>query len=158
MNKSRGGWLAAMPFIEKIAVRTADIDDFNHVNNVIYLGWMARTAWAHSKVLGFDFAAYRARDCGFVVAHHEIDYLHPAIVDDTIEVATWITQNDRRLRLRRRFQLRAQQTGQTLAFGLSDYVTMKISTGKACRMPADFASGYPVADGVEAAFLEKTTD
>ena len=62
-------WLLAPQFVERIDVRDADIDDFNHVNNVVYLGWIARTAWAHSKALGFDFAAYRNRDCGLSLIH-----------------------------------------------------------------------------------------
>ena len=66
-------------FTLSLVVQEGDIDDFNHVNNVVYLNWMARAAWAHSKALGFDFAAYRQRDCGFVVTRHEIDYKAAAL-------------------------------------------------------------------------------
>ena len=76
MNKpaqDNAEFIAPDPFVLAVDVRDADIDDFGHVNNVVYLGWIARAAWAHSKALGFDFAAYRDRDCGFVVTRHEID-------------------------------------------------------------------------------------
>ena len=145
-------WWAANPFIETIAVRDGDIDEFGHVNNVIYLGWMARTAWAHSKNLGFDFAAFEKHDCGLVVVRNAIDYHAPALAGDVIEVGTWISKNDGRLRLRRRFQLRAQNSGQTLASGLSDFVSIKLSSGKACAMPAAYRQGYPIRHEVEAIF------
>ena len=51
-------FIAPDPHVLGVDVRAADIDDFGHVNNVVYLGWIARAAWAHSKALGFDFAAY----------------------------------------------------------------------------------------------------
>ena len=145
-------FVAPDPFVLAVNVRAADIDDFGHVNNVVYLGWIARAAWAHSKALGFDFNAYREVDCGFVVTHHEIDYRTACPPEATALVGTWITANDRRLRLRRRFQICLQGTGATLAFAMSDFATIKISTGRACRMPTAFADGYPAHPELEPMF------
>ncbi|HCD16867.1 MAG: acyl-CoA thioesterase [Rhizobiales bacterium TMED83] len=145
-------FIAPDPHVLGVDVRAADIDDFGHVNNVVYLGWIARAAWAHSKALGFDFAAYRDLDCGFVVTRHEIDYRAACPPDTTALIATWITANDGRVRLRRRFQIILQGTGTTLAFAMSDFATIKISTGRACRMPAQFATGYPANDALEPLF------
>ncbi len=145
-------WRAPDPHILDITVQASDIDDFGHVNNVVYLGWMARSAWAHSKALGFDFAAYQKLDCGFVVRHHEIDYLAACFEKDRILVATWITRNDGRLYLRRRFQMLHEATGQTVALGMTDFVSMRLSNGKACRMPEAFKTGYLERPEVEAAF------
>jgi acyl-CoA thioester hydrolase len=69
-----------------------------------------------------------------------------------VHIATWVTQNDQRLRLRRRFQMASQKQQIILASGMSDFATMKISTGRACRMPADYATGYPVISGAEEVF------
>ena len=135
-------WRIAPQHILSIPVRARDIDVFNHVNNVVYLRWMADTAWDHSKTLGFDFAAYEARDCGFVVTRHEIDYRQAALSGDVVHVATWISRNDGRLKLRRRFQMISQQTGQTLALGMSDFAAMKLSTARATRMHDDYVTGY----------------
>ena len=139
-------------FTLSLAVQEGDIDDFNHVNNVVYLNWMARAAWAHSKALGFDFAAYRQRDCGFVVTRHEIDYKAAALAGEHVHIATWVSVNDGRLRLRRRFQMLAGD-GRELAQGLSDFAAMKISTGRAMRMHEDYVAGYPVAGGAENLFV-----
>lgn len=150
--RPQDGFLLPPQFILSLVVQAGDIDDFNHVNNVVYLGWMARTAWAHSKYLGFDFAAYRQRDCGFVVTRHEIDYKAAALANETVHIATWVSVNDGRLRLRRRFQMLADD-GRELARGLSDFAAMKISNGRAMRMHADYATGYPPVAAAEAAFL-----
>ncbi len=145
-------WSIDPQHILTLQVSARDIDDFGHVNNVVYLTWMARAAWDHSKALGFDFEAYRARDCGFVVTRHEIDYRAACFEGDTVQVATWVSKNDQRLKLRRRFQMISETSQSVLATGMSEFATMKISTGKACRMPSDYATGYPVRDDAEAAF------
>lgn len=149
----QNSFLLPPQFTLSVSVRDADIDDFNHVNNVVYLGWMARAAWAHSKHLGFDFAAYRARDCGFVVTRHEIDYKAAALAGEHVYIATWVSENDGRLRLRRRFQMLAAD-GRELARGLSDFAAMKISTGRAMRMHEDYVRGYPIAADAENLFAK----
>jgi hypothetical protein len=35
---------------------------------------------------------------------------------------------------------------------MSDFAAMKISSGRAMRMPADYATGYPVDTAAEAVF------
>jgi len=145
-------FIAPDPFVLAVDVRADDIDGFGHVNNVVYLGWIARAAWAHSKALGFDFDTYRELDCGFVVTRHEIEYRAACPPEATALVATWITANDARVRLRRRFQICLQGAGTTLAFAMSEFSTIKISTGRACRMPAEFAEGYPAQPALEPVF------
>lgn len=135
-------WCIAPQHRLSIGVRARDIDVFQHVNNVVYLRWMADTAWDHSKALGFDFAAYEARDCGFVVTRHEIDYRQAALADDIVHIATWISRNDGRLKLRRRFQMISATTGATLAMGLSDFAAMRLSSARATRMHKDYVTGY----------------
>lgn len=135
-------WDHPDPFIHEVTVEPHHIDDFQHTNNVVYLTWMAKTAWEHSKALGLDFAAYARLNRGMVVRRHEMDYLAPTHEGDRILVATWITGNDGRLRLRRRFQMRDAATGRTLFRGLSDFVCIDIRVGKPARMPREFVDAY----------------
>lgn len=145
-------WRIAPQHICTFDVCARDIDVFNHVNNVVYLRWMADTAWDHSTALGFDFAAYEARDCGFVVTRHEIDYRQAALADERVHIATWISNNDGRLRLRRRFQMISENSGKTLAMGLSDFTAMRLSTARAMRMHEDYVTGYRQDDAAAAHF------
>ena len=69
-------------------------------------------------------------------------YFAPSFLGETIWIATWITGNDKRLRLRRRFQMVNAHTGTTLLRGLSDFVCINIESGKASRMPKEFVSAY----------------
>lgn len=149
-------WVVAPQHILAVPVRDEDIDAFQHVNNVVYVGWMARAAWSHSQALGFDFKAYEAHDCGFVVTRHEIDYRAAALAGDTVHIATWITRNDARLKLTRRFQMISEASGKTLAMGMSQFAAMKLSTAKACRMAPAYAKGYRV-DAAAADFFELNT-
>lgn len=144
-------WLRPPQYVLSVDVRPQDIDDFNHVNNVVYLSWMARCAWAHSKALGFDFAAFEARDCGFVVTRHEIDYRAAATQGDLVHIGTWISRNDGRLKLRRRFQILSADNIE-LARGMTEFAAMRLSSARAMRMHEDYAAGYPQIDGIENLF------
>src|SRR5690606_40988349 len=77
MSEATSGiaWDHPDPFIYKTVVEKQHIDDFQHTNNVVYLTWMAKTAWEHSKALGLDFAAYAKINRGMVVRRHELEYL-----------------------------------------------------------------------------------
>ncbi|HUD53308.1 thioesterase family protein [Parvibaculum sp.] len=142
-------WDHPDPFIHEVTVEPQHIDDFQHTNNVVYLTWMAKTAWEHSKALGLDFASYARLNRGMVVRRHEMEYFAPSHEGDKVLVATWITGNDGRLRLRRRFQMVKASTGATLLRGLSDFVCINIETGKATRMPVEFVETYKLTASVD---------
>lgn len=141
-------WDHPAPFIHEVAVEANHIDDFQHTNNVVYLTWMAKTAWEHSKALGLDFAAYARLNRGMVVRRHELEYFAASHEGDRVLCATWITGNDARLRLRRRFQMVNANTGVTLLRGLTDFVCINIESGKATRMPAEFIDTYKLTADV----------
>ena len=142
-------WDHPNPFIHEVGVEAQHIDDFQHTNNVVYLSFMAKTAWEHSKALGLDFAAYGKLNRGMVVRRHEMDYLAPSHLGDRILCATWITGNDERLRLRRRFQFVKASTGVTLLRGMSEFVCIDIASGKPKRMPPEFIAAYKLTAHVE---------
>jgi len=135
-------WDYPNPFTVEIKVKPDYIDDFQHTNNVVYLTWMAKVAWDHSQALGLDFTAYAKIGKGMVVRAHEMEYLSPSHEGDTVTVATWITGNDGKLRLRRRFQMVNEKTGKTLLRGRSDFVCIDIKSGRASRMPQAFITSY----------------
>ena len=137
------------PFIHETRVEKQHIDDFQHTNNVVYLTWMAKTAWEHSKALGLDFGTYARLNRGMVVRRHELEYLAASREGERVAIGTWITGNDGRLRLRRRFQMVNADTGETLLRGLTDFVCINIETGRATRMPPEFVATYALTANVE---------
>jgi acyl-CoA thioester hydrolase len=75
------------PFELPISVQAADIDQLGHVNNIVYVRWIQDVAVAH-----WQSAASPAEQANllWVVVRHEIDYKHPAFLQDRIIARTWV--------------------------------------------------------------------
>jgi acyl-CoA thioester hydrolase len=71
----------------KLKVTSADIDDLNHVNNVVYVQWMDKVAFEHWEFLTQNNPLPQYI---WVVLKHEIEYLKQAILGDEIVVKTWV--------------------------------------------------------------------
>jgi len=148
-------WDLPSPFIhERVAVH-AEIDGYGHVNNAVYVVWLDDCAWAHSIDRGISPEMCRALNRGMAVWRTQINYINAAFEGDEIEVATWPVYNDERLRIDRRFQIRRKSDGTTLLRALIHYVCIDLHTGRAKRMPPEFAR-YLVAPDVAAAVAQET--
>jgi len=68
-------------------VTPGDIDELDHVNNVVYLQWVQEVAAAH-----WHHAATSEQiiDILWVAIRHEIQYEAPAFLDDEIIARTWV--------------------------------------------------------------------
>jgi acyl-CoA thioester hydrolase len=142
-------WDLATPFVIDLAVGAEDIDGLGHANNAVYVTWLERCAWRHSQQLGLDLTEYRRLDRAMAVVRHEIDYLASAYENDELELATWIVDWDRKLKMTRRFQLRRPADGVTLLRAQTTFVCIELSSGRPKRMPVEFIDGYgsAMADG-----------
>jgi acyl-CoA thioester hydrolase len=139
-----GAWDLPSPHVHRLRVGADAIDEFRHVNNAVYLQWLDLAAWAHSAALGVSARLCLELDRGMVVHHAELDFLRAALETDEVGIATWIVASDRRLRCTRRFQVRRLADGETLLRARLEYVCMNLSTGRASRMPPEFAAAYGV--------------
>ncbi|EMR03997.1 acyl-CoA thioesterase [Cesiribacter andamanensis] len=74
-------------FCHTLSVQQRDIDELGHVNNVVYLRWVQEVAAAHWEAVA---PAELKQQYSWVVLRHEIDYLRPAFLQDTIEGYTWV--------------------------------------------------------------------
>lgn len=144
-------WDLPSPYIESVDVVASDIDAYDHVNNAVYIGWLDRTAWAHSAALGMPLARCLEIDRGMAVLRTEIVYVRPAVLGDRVNIGTWLLPGEIRLRARRRFHVRRQSDGTTLARAEIEYVCIELSSGRPTRTPPDFRSCYAPLDNVVAA-------
>ena len=135
-------WERSAPFVLDIAVGAEHIDEFAHVNNVVYVGWLEQCAWAHSRSLGLSIDDYRRLDRGMAVVRHEIDYLAAAREGEHLQLGTWIVESDGRLSISRQFQLRRPADGATLLRARTRFACIELSSGKPRRMPAEFVERY----------------
>ena len=137
-----GDWELPRPHVIELRVEARDIDAYDHVNNAVYLTWLDQVAWSHSAALGISMAQCVARRRGMAAHRIQIEYLKAAVAGDPIVLGTWIVTSDERLRVGRRFQVRRGGDGATLARAQVDYVCINLDSGRAVRMPEDFARAY----------------
>lgn len=140
----RMSWDYANPFIHRVQVGADAIDRMQHVNNVRYLQYLEDTAWAHTEFLGLSWDVYEKLGTGVVAHRTEIDYLRAAVLDDELEIATWCTANDGKLRLERSYQIRRPSDDTTIVRAVTQWISVDLKTGRPKRMPAEFANAYRV--------------
>jgi acyl-CoA thioester hydrolase len=141
-------WDLPTPFLVVLAVTPADIDAYDHVNNAVYMNWFDRTAWEHSASVGLSIEKCLKLDRGMAVLRSVIAYLRPAMVGNTVRVATWLLPADGKLRVRRRFQVRRETDGATLARAEVEYACIELSSGRPSRWPPEFRERYVSLDEV----------
>jgi len=144
------GWDLPLPAIARLAVQPGDIDAYRHVNNAVYVSWFDCAAWMHSARLGLPIERCLELDRGMAVLRTTIRYVSPALPGDTVAVATWLLPTDFRLRAARRFQVRRESDGATLARAEIEYVCIELSTGRPTRAPAEFRTRYAARPELEA--------
>src|SRR5262245_57134112 len=141
-------WEHPNPHVVGVDVAAADIDEYGHVNNAVYLRWLDRAAWSHSAQLGLSVAACTRLRRGMAALRIEIDYVRAVLAGQRVNVATWIVESDRKLRVTRRFQLRlavdGAADGDTVARATTQYVCLNLDSGRATRMPPEFTDAYVV--------------
>ena len=137
-------WDHPNPHLVTVDVADADIDEYGHVNNAVYLRWLDRAAWSHSAHLGIPVDTCTRLRRGMAALRIEIDYLRAVLAGERVTLATWIVDSDHRLRVTRRFQLRNAADGATVARATTQYVCLNLDSGRATRMPPEFSASYRV--------------
>jgi acyl-CoA thioester hydrolase len=75
------------PFSIEIVAQPSDIDELNHVNNVVYVRWVQEVAAAHWQSMA---SAKLRNSLSWMLLRHEIDYLGQAFLGDRITGTTWV--------------------------------------------------------------------
>ena len=137
-------WPHPQPFLRALTVTDEHIDEIGHTNNVIYLHWLQQLGWAHSASLGLDWNAYAKLGYAMVAAHHSLNYHADTRPGDRLLLATWHASGDGRLRMRRGYQIVRLRDRKTVLTGYTDWISVRLASGKPARMPAEFATAYKV--------------
>ncbi|HEX5169973.1 MAG TPA: thioesterase family protein [Cyclobacteriaceae bacterium] len=124
-----------------ITVQPGDLDELNHVNNVVYLQWVQDAASAHWNA----FATQAIKEKFFwVVLRHEINYKTPALLGDEIIAKTWV-QDYQGAKSTRIVQLFRARDNLLLAEAKTLWCLMSRQTGRPTRIGEDikevFVSG-----------------
>jgi acyl-CoA thioester hydrolase len=119
-----------------ITVMPADIDDNDHVNNVVYLRWIFDVALAHWNASASD---EMKQMYAWVATRHEIDYRREAVLGDAIVARTWIGAVDSR-RFERNTEIVRTSDEHVLARGRSLWTLIGRDTGRITRIPPDMVT------------------
>jgi acyl-CoA thioester hydrolase len=128
------------PFELPIKVAAGDIDELGHVNNVTYLRWVQDAAVAHWTAAAP--AAEQAR-LFWIVLRHEIDYLHPAHLEDRLAAFTWVGPSTR-LRFDRHTEIRRVPDGRVLARARTVWCPIDAATRKPTPVSAELRARFSV--------------
>lgn len=79
-------------FRMEVEVRPVHLDEMNHVNNVHYVQWMQDVAIGHSAANGWTAERYVEEGAAWFARRHTVEYLHPAVMGDTVIVETWLAE------------------------------------------------------------------
>lgn len=123
-------------FTHTITVTPADIDDLNHVNNVVYLRWVQDAAAAHWDA----FASQEMKSkYAWVVLRHEIDYKSPAKLGDPVKAETWVSSREG-VRSVRHVKLSHAETGVLFAEAVTTWCLLDAVTKRPKRIESDIMS------------------
>lgn len=139
-------WDRPNPCVLEVTVQECHIDVMSHTNNVVYLRWMEHAAIQHGTALGGGWELWDEMGYGLVARRHEIDYLGATTLGDELAMATWVTLNDGRLYVEREFQLINVRTEHTVLRGRTRWASIKLDSGRPCRMPEKFKTIYVLTE------------
>ncbi|MCL5995329.1 MAG: acyl-CoA thioesterase [Chloroflexi bacterium] len=118
-----------------------DIDTAGYVNNPVYLTYaedcgmnaIAAHRWPISRML--------QTGCAIVARKNQVEYLQPAVLDDEIEVATWVS-DVKRVSALRHYTVTRVSDNALLARVHMLGVWMNLSTGQPCRFPQELLDDF----------------
>ncbi len=125
-------------FVVPLDVRSEHIDENNHVNNVVYVGWLQDVGTAHWNAR-FDEAT-RAK-WSWVALRHEIDYLR-AIAPGAVGVVarTWVG-DPQGPRFNRYVRIEDGE-GRLCAQGVSEWCLVDAETLRPARIPSEMLGAF----------------
>lgn len=122
-------------------VEWLDIDQMGHVNNAVYLNYSTECGMQVLKAYGWPWE--RMRECGFgiYIRRLHVQYLLPAHVGDSLEIATWAS-GIRRSTATRHYKISRPVSGEILAQINYYSVWVDLSTNRPIRIPAEFLRDF----------------
>lgn len=122
-----------------IAVRPDDIDDMQHVNNVVYLRWVQEVALAHWQASATE---EMQSTLAWVATRHELDYLRAALPGDVVVARTWIGAVDSR-RFERFTEIVRSGDGTVLLRARTLWLLVARATGRVTRISPELRACFP---------------
>ena len=128
-----------MKYLEnEITVSKNDLDDLNHVNNVIYIHWVQEIAKKHWKSLVSNEII---KNYFWILLEHQIKYLFPAFLNDKIRLKTYIEKTDG-VKSNRIVEIYNKDTKKLLVTSKTTWCLINAKTGKPNRITEDIKKAF----------------
>ena len=118
--------------IQKVAWN--DLDSMQHVNNAIYLNYLTECGMRALVEFGWPWERLNAVGIAIHLRNIHIQYLLPALLDEELEITTWIS-DVRRATARRHYTISRSSDSALLAQASTYSVWMDPSNIKPVRIP-----------------------
>ncbi len=118
-------------------VRWRDIDAAGHVNNAMYLAYIEDCSLQSLAAYGWPIDRLMAAGFGIVARRYRIEYKQPALLDEQLEVCTYISDVKRATAVRHCTITRLHDQA-LLAQACITAVCVDLTTGQPRRIPAAF--------------------
>ena len=123
---------------QEITVTKNDLDDLNHVNNVIYVQWIQEIAKNHWDVLVSD----EIKDNYYwVLLEHHIKYLHSALLNEKIRIKTYIEET-KGVKSSRKVEIYNKGTNQLLVTSKTIWCLINAKTNKPSRINDEIRKAF----------------
>ena len=123
---------------QEITVSKNDLDDLNHVNNVVYVNWIQEIAKNHWNVLVSD----EIKDNYYwVLLEHNIKYLHSALLNEKIIIKTYIEET-KGVKSSRKVEIYNKGTNQLLVTSKTIWCLINAKTNKPSRINDEIRKAF----------------
>ena len=123
---------------QEITVSQNDLDDLNHVNNVVYINWIQEIAKNHWDVLVSD----EIKDNYYwVLLEHHIKYLHSALLNEKIIIKTYIEET-KGVKSSRKVEIYNKGTNQLLVTSKTIWCLINAKTNKPSRINDEIRKAF----------------
>lgn len=131
-------------------VEWRDLDSARHVNNAVYLNYIEDAGMQVAIHYGWPLARSQSAGWAAVAREHHIEYKHPALLDDELEISTWVTANGRAT-ADRYYTITRPRDGLQLIQARTRWVWIDLQSGRPIRIPEDFLHDFaPIIGYTEA--------
>jgi acyl-CoA thioester hydrolase len=129
-------------FTMRRRVAWTEVDPAGHVNNACYPTYAEDCALQDAAGRGWPITRM-INEAGFAIVarRYRIEYLQPALLDDELEVATWIA-DVKRITAVRHFTIRRTHDQALLARIHSLWAWVDVQTGRPVRIPSHFLADF----------------
>lgn len=121
---------------KELTVTPEYLDELNHVNNVHYVAWMQDVAVEHSTVNGWGNQRYLNSGACWFVRQHTVNYLHPILLGETVQIETWVEEMQN-VSCLRKYRFLRKLDGLVYATAETKWGFVNLTTGRLTKIPEE---------------------